>query len=120
MDIRIFALGACLTLAACASPQQRCIEAAMTDLRTTRAEIAEIETALERGYRVTGTRVDVGLKICAEPGDGITFCTAGRKPVYEPRRPIDRAAERARLARLRDLEERQAAEAARAVRACGG
>lgn len=92
----------------------------MADLRVTRAEIAESEAALAQGYRVTGTRVDLGLKVCAEPGDGITFCTAGRKPVYEPRRAIHPAAERARLARLRDLEERQAAEAARAVRACGG
>lgn len=47
---RLSALGLLLGLAACATPQQRCIGAATQDLRVVDSLIAESRTNLQRGY----------------------------------------------------------------------
>lgn len=119
MGIRIWTLGGLVVLAGCASPSERCIDAAMADLRGTRAEIARIEAALARGYYAGPLRAGLGVNLCTGSGN-VRACLGGSAPVYEQRRPVDATAERAKLAQLRNLEERQAAEAARAMRTCGG
>lgn len=44
------ALASAAALAACGTPQQRCISAASKDLRIVTALIAQLEEVLERGY----------------------------------------------------------------------
>ena len=51
------ALALALALAACATPRERCENAATRDLRTVDGLIAELETTLERGYATRTVRV---------------------------------------------------------------
>ncbi|TVR46776.1 MAG: hypothetical protein EA386_09170 [Rhodobacteraceae bacterium] len=106
-------------LAACASPEQRCVRTAQADLVELDRQIAESERTLARGYRdrpeVAGRTT---LHICAWPREPVLFCTQ-----HTPRQPATREAvnvpaEQARLASLRAQRDGIAAAAARAMSAC--
>lgn len=113
-----------LTLAACASPQERCVLNATKELRTVDGLIAESEANLARGYAIDrelerrprltfcagGIRSNVGLSFCRDTD------------VYVRDRPValDPEAERRKLALLRDRKARLEAASSQAVAACRG
>ncbi len=108
-----------LLLGACADPQTQCVSRANADLRAIDREIADIQTALAQGYRVTGGRTSVGFAFCTSD-DPIHVCLGTETPVAERRQAIDPAAERARLRALQARRPQAAATAARAEAACAG
>lgn len=66
---KLFAFSLLALLAACATPQQRCVDRAAADVRMLERQIARIEGNIDRGYAVhrsTGPRV------------GVTACTGGQ------------------------------------------
>ena len=117
--MRRIALPFLLVLAACASPQQSCIRAAQTELRAIDAQIAESETALRRGYRVTqATEARTTLNICAWPREPVLFCTTHTPGQRATRTEALPAAEEARLAELRRERARLVAVTADRIAAC--
>ncbi|MCX7645393.1 MAG: hypothetical protein N2Z62_08885 [Rhodobacteraceae bacterium] len=114
------ALALCLVtlLAACADTRTACLDRASAELRAIDAEIAEIELALARGYRVSGgATVTAGLSVCT--GDSpVTVCLGGSRPISERTVAIDRRSEEARLRALRSARPEAAARAERAAAAC--
>lgn len=111
-----------LALAACATPQERCIRDATRDLRTVNALIAESEATLARGYAIVeeqrlvhvgfgyciGGRGRVGYRFCGE-----TYPTTVRRPAA-----VDLDAERRKLAGLRGKAEELERAAGPAVAQC--
>ena len=70
----IAALAALALLTACATPRERCEDAAMRDLRITDRLIAENRAVLERGYAIaTVETVRPRLRLCRE-GDRSEIC----------------------------------------------
>jgi hypothetical protein len=107
-----------LLAAACAAPPEACRDRALSGLRALDAEIEATEQALALGYReAPGGEVRAGLRLCAEDGP-LTLCLSGDRPLGAGTRPIDPAAERARLATLRSERRDAAAAAERALAAC--
>lgn len=108
-----------LALAACATPQEACINRETRELRTLDRLIAEQRATLARGYAlVERTEWEMDWRIC-EPGVPATGTTPARPPRWcwddvpvtvTDRVPIDPAAERRKLA---GLEAKRAEEAAR-------
>ena len=108
-----------LALAACATPQEACINRETRELRTLDRLIAEQRATLARGYAlVERTEWEMDWRIC-EPGVPATDTTPARPPRWcwddvpvtvTDRVPIDPAAERRKLA---GLEAKRAEEAAR-------
>jgi hypothetical protein len=112
-----------LTLAACATPQERCVLNATKELRTVDGLIAESEANLARGYAIEreyerrprltfcagGIRSNVGLSFCRDTD------------LYVRDRPValDPEAERRKLALLRERKARLEVASSRAVAACG-
>ncbi|MDD7972552.1 hypothetical protein [Roseinatronobacter alkalisoli] len=90
-------------LAACGTPQDRCTRVAQADLRALDAQIADVETALAKGYRILPAQEGrTRLSLCAWPREPVLFCTESiQRPRSETREVIDRQAEQARLQRLR-------------------
>lgn len=87
-------------LAGCASPRERCVAAATSELRTIDALIAETEGNIARGYAlVREPRVRPGLRPCP-PDDTWLFCPVDEVTVVERPVAIDRDAERRKLATL--------------------
>lgn len=106
---------AALIVAACASPRERCLRAATSELRVLDGLIAETEGNIARGYaidREVTTRTVVEL--CAWPREDTLFCTRQEPITRERPRAIDVAAEQRKL---NDLRIRRATEARRAVAA---
>lgn len=104
--------------AACAEPRTACLNRATAELRAIDAEIAEIELALARGYRVVGgSTVTAGLSVCTRDNP-VTVCLGGSRPISERTVAIDRRAEEARLRALRAERPAAAARAERAAAAC--
>lgn len=103
-DARLLvALAACLALAACASPRDRCISTAQAELRTVEALIAETEANIARGYAlVMEPGVRSTLEFCYSPDNPFVFCTHDIPTVTERPVAIDRAEERRKLASLRE------------------
>lgn len=115
----ILGLANLLALAACASPQERCIEAATRDIRTLDGLIAETQANLDRGFAID--RVAVPINSITSCGFGYPgwwgyggFCDTTRIVERERPRAIDREAEERKL---KDLTERRAVVEERAVRA---
>ena len=107
-----------LALAACGDPQKQCVTRANAELRAIDYEIAEIETALARGYRVQeGSRTTVGFALCTSDNP-VHLCLSTERPINERRIAIDPVAERARLRRLEARRPAAETEARRAEVLC--
>lgn len=118
--IRLVGGVAILVLAGCASPRQHCIQAAEADLRAIDLEIAEVELALQRGYRqMPETAPRTTLHICAWPREPVLFCTRHTPGQSATRVSVDVSAETARLAQLQQQRMEEATLSARRVAACG-
>jgi hypothetical protein len=115
--MRMFALSAtavALLLAGCeTTPRQQCQAPYRAELRTAMAELRETETDLRRGYTLTPARDDFGMHYCLMPTGAPRLCTVeDGEPMYD-KRPINRAAERAKLAALKGEVQRLNAALAR-------
>lgn len=93
----------CLTLAACATPKDRCLRAAAADLAELDARILNAERDLARGYRIEPAQTpETTLRLCAWPKEPVLFCTETTRPARsELRVPIDPAQATRDLAALR-------------------
>lgn len=100
MRLVVLCLGLCL-VAACASPQQRCVNQALSELRRLDALIAETEANLARGYRLDRVIETRPTLAPCPPGDPFIFCPG--EVVRERDRPvaIDPLAEARKLENLR-------------------
>ena len=117
----------CLLLAACATPQEACVNRATRELRTLDRLIAEQQETLARGYAlVERTEWRWDWQIC-DPGTPATDTTPATPPRWcwdrEPytvtdRVPIDPAAERRKLDGLLARRSDEARTAERAVGEC--
>lgn len=116
----IFALPALLALAACATPQQRCLSNVSKDQRVIEGLIAETERNISRGYAVEKTQtVSTSLEICGGFGGSnneLVFCQVATPTTREKPVAIDVKVETAKLASLRKkhAELAQSSAAARA------
>lgn len=107
--MRRFALAALafpLVLAACElTPRQQCEIPLRAELRTVDSEIFDTRETLQRGFRLVPAVFEHGLHYCIGPAGFVSLCTADDgEPMYD-KRPINRAAEQAKLATL--LAERE-------------
>ncbi len=115
----ILGLAALALLAACATPRQTCLRAAQAELQALDAQIAEVEAALARGYRITPEREPrTTLHICAWPREPVLFCTQHTPRERATRVSVVPAAEEARLAELRHDRARVVAATADRAAAC--
>ncbi|GGE50119.1 hypothetical protein [Actibacterium pelagium] len=121
-----FALLALLPiLAACATPRQNCETAALKDLQTIDALIAETEQNIARGYgievetvRSTTFRYCLGRRSGGNTSIGMIFCNEPEFRTIERPVALDLADEEAKLRSLRAKRVSTAKEAARAVAMC--
>jgi hypothetical protein len=107
--MRHFVLPLLLGLAACATPQERCIGGANRDLRVINGLITETRGNIARGFAIAEVQDIVSVtKTCTgETSEGVEFTFDCQKPETVTRREpvaIDLNAEKAKLA---SLEERQ-------------
>jgi len=103
---RLLLLPALVLLAACATPRDRCVAQATSELRVIEGLIAETEGNLARGYAfVTEPVVRTAFVWCFED-DLLTLCTRHEADTRQRPVAIDTAAERRKLV---DLRARQAA-----------
>jgi hypothetical protein len=120
-----------LTLAACASPRQRCLAAATGDLRVVDRLITETEANLERGFAVehepyvttgvdlcAGTALHGGGRLHVAVGSGLTLCNTVETRTRSRPVAIDPAAEQRKLTQLRATRDRLSHEAAARAAAC--
>lgn len=106
-------------LAACATPQDRCVRQAQAGLTALDAKIAESEQALTRGYRITpASERRTTLHICAWPKEPVLFCTRHTPEAPETRVAVDRTSEQAELDRLRAERAEVAAATATRIAQC--
>lgn len=120
-------LAIALVLAACATPQEACINRALREVRTLDRLIAEQRETLARGYAlVERTEWRWDWQIC-DPGTPATATTPATPPRWcwerEPvtvtdRVPIDPPAEQRKLDGLIDRRGQEARAAERAVADC--
>ncbi|OSP56733.1 hypothetical protein [Pseudoruegeria sp. SK021] len=110
----------CLCLAACASPEDRCLRRATADLRTVNALIAETEVNIARGYAyvLEPSPVQIGFDICTGGGGGFLFCTGDTNRVQRRAVAIDAAEEGRKLASLRAKQAELQTATAGPVQAC--
>lgn len=114
---------ACLALAGCATPQQRCMRPLVDDLETVQYLIGETEAALARGYtyRVEPSPWNVGLNFCVggyNTGAGVAFCNDNYNDYVEVPVAIDSVSERRKLDELRAREAALQAAIPKAEAAC--
>lgn len=110
---------AILMIAGCASPRQQCIQAAQADLQALEQQIADLELALQRGYRqLRETAPRTTLHICAWPREPVLFCTRHTPGQSATRVAVDVAAERELLAQLQQKRVEEANLSARRSAAC--
>ena len=115
----ILVVAASALIAGCASPRQACLRAAQAELQSLDTQIAEGETALARGYRVSQpTEPRTTLHICAWPREPVLFCTRHTPGQRETRVTVFPAAEQARLTELRRERARLVAATADRIAAC--
>ena len=109
------------TLAACASPQDRCMRQAQAELYALDAQILDAEQALARGYRVTAaSEARTTLHICAWPKEPVLFCTRHTPATSAARVAVDRDVEQENLDRLRRSRAAVAAQSIARVAQCSG
>lgn len=101
-------LSACLVLAACGTPQEKCARSVESDLSTVTALIDETQADITRGYRyVYETRgIDVGFRYCSRSSNfGMCFDNSSSNTVRRAV-AIDPAEEQRKLAGLQDQKAR--------------
>lgn len=104
---RILGSGLFLVLAACASPQEQCIQTATKDLNVLRTLIAESEATIERGYALqTEQRLIAYTNFCVgHYGDvGVTFCREVQPVTRTKPVAVDLDEERRKLKSLKRKE----------------
>lgn len=113
---------AALILAACATPEQRCLDNATRDLRTIDQLIAETEGNLERGFaietEIRSSRSSVSFCTGFYNNVGVRFCSDNRVVERERAVAIDPAAERRKLEELRTRRVEIEDQTRRAAAAC--
>ncbi|MGH1331919.1 MAG: hypothetical protein ACRBBK_13630 [Paracoccaceae bacterium] len=101
----IFTLPALIVLAACASPQQRCLSNVSKDQRVIEGLIAETELNISRGYAIEKTQtISTSLEICGGFGGArseLVFCQVATPTTREKPIAIDPKAEASKLSSLR-------------------
>ena len=98
-------LAALLILAACATPQERCVNAATEDLRVVNALIAETRANIARGYAIVREpETRVGIRFCTGRSNNLVLCTDNETTNRERPVALDLDAERRKL---RSLEEKR-------------
>ena len=102
---RLFPIPAPLALAACATPQQQCIDNATRDLQVLDKLIIESKQNIDRGYAVREEVVPrVGFSYClgnyGYGYGGLSFCTGGSTSIRRTPVAIDLDAEQQKLAGL--------------------
>ena len=107
--MRTLALPILLSLAACATPQERCINSANRDLRVINGLISETRSNLTRGFALREVQEVTSVRTTCDgkTDEGVEFTFECEKPeTITTREPvaINLNAERAKLA---SLEERQ-------------
>lgn len=129
MHIRRPALLACLLLAACATPQEQCINRETRDLRTLDRLIAETDGNIRRGFALEEYTVDITVAGTCREDRGTDASGAPLPPAFVPcfverevtrtrPRAIDLNAERAKLASMQAKRRDLARAAERAVAQC--
>lgn len=90
-----------VVLTGCAfTPRQKCEAPYRADLRNVTEEIGRTKMALARGFVLVPARDDFGLHHCLLPNGFVRLCSADEgEPMYD-KRPINEAAEQAKLAVL--------------------
>lgn len=110
-------------LAACATPEKRCIEDATKDLKVVQSLIATTEANLLRGYAIeTRERNVVFTDFCIGGGRsnvGVSFCNRAEPRVQRTPVAIDTVAERRKLKELKRREARLLEGIPAALDACG-
>lgn len=118
----IYALPALLVLAACASPQQRCLGNATKDQRVIEGLVAETALNISRGYAIEKTQtVSTSLEVCGGLGgtsSQLVFCQVATPTIHEKPVAIDPKAEAAKLASLRKKQTELASASAAAKAQC--
>ncbi|MEM9474323.1 MAG: hypothetical protein AAGA71_03470 [Pseudomonadota bacterium] len=104
------ALCCCVLLAACASPEERCIADATEDLRVVNGLIAETQGNLDRGYAIeTTVEPRVGIGFCTGSSN-LRFCSDTSQTIRDRPAAIDLTAEQQKLdslvAKKAELEQR--------------
>lgn len=113
-------------LAACATPQERCIQVATKELRTVNALIAEVEGNLARGYAYETYEITRTVWVVCEwlppAKDGgeprPRYCLDEETDTLRRRVAIDPAAERRKLAALKEKQAELSRRAAAEIAAC--
>lgn len=112
-------------VAACASPRQSCENAALKDLQTIDALIAETEQNIARGYgievetvRSTTFRYCLGKRSGGRSSVGVIFCNEPEFRTVERPVALDMAEEEAKLRSLRTKRVSTAKEAAQGLAQC--
>ncbi len=94
-------------LAACATtPLQQCQAPLRAELRTVEADLSETAQALGLGYRLVPARSTFGVHYCLSRSGFARLCTADDGEAMYDKRPINRAAETAKLAALQAEQKR--------------
>jgi len=108
-----------LPLAACASPQQRCIDTATKEIRLLDRLITRTESNLLRGYRVqTEQRLTPRLQFCASPSENFVLCSGPTLTSVKTSVAIDPVVERRKLASLKARRRALASRAQQQIAAC--
>lgn len=117
--MRLVAILLFLIVAACGTPQQRCINQSTNELRTVNNLITETEVNIARGYTyVTEARpVRVGFSYCTR-GSHIGFCGSNYNDVVRRPVAIDLAAEERKLQDLKSRRASLTSAAAQTIEAC--
>lgn len=97
-----FAAASLLAVAACSSPQERCISAATKDLRVVTGFVAEAEANIARGYAI-GTKLTTTTERvpCLDAYGAETTCEVTVPVEEKTRAAIDLDTEAAKLASLK-------------------
>ena len=107
-----------LTLAACATPQEVCVNRALAEVRAIEFRIATVSRNIDRGYAVHRSRNPrVGVVACSG-GDNFRICQKISDGPRETPVAIDVADERRKLAELQARLADARARAAANVAAC--
>jgi hypothetical protein len=116
----LLALAALALLAACATPQERCILRAERDLRALTEELAERQGNVIRGYSIERQVVPQLAPVwCRDAQTGQPYtCIDWVDTVREFRRPVNVALERERVAFLEGAIARERGRADRTIDAC--
>ena len=121
-----WALAGLSVLAACSTPQERCVREVSRELETVTQLIAETELNLQRGftYQTEVRETRVGFTGCVGSGryygTGVRFCGSNDIETVQRAVPIDPEAERRKLTGLKTRQRELAEISTRAESVCAG